>query len=281
MKIVFQKLLFPNKIIAIPLCLLSTILLVYVFSIHLEGTFLSYIAYLLSAYSLIIFIVWFCKACKFSADFIKRTKIYHFYDKHSSFIMKTTLLISSIINLMYGIFKLSTGIYYKSWWFISFAIYYLILWLMKILLVKDTKHFGDNINKELKKMKNTGIILFTLNIVFIGIIILIMSKNHYFYYPGYLIYGVALYDFYLIITAIVNVVKHSNSKSPIITASKCISLTVAMISILSLEVAMIYQFGNNEQNFKRIMVACTGFGITFINTIMSLIMIYKGKRKNK
>lgn len=150
---------------------------------------------------------------------------------------------------------------------------------MKISLIINIKHFGENINREYKKLRNTGIVLFLLNIVLTGMIILIISKDMYFYYPGYLIYAIALYDFYLIITAIINVFKYKNNKSPIISASKCISLTVAMISILSLEVAMIYQFGNNDTNFKLIMTSCTGFGIGLINSIMSIIMIYKGSKK--
>lgn len=279
MKKILSKIFCPSKFIAIPLCILSTILLIYVFSAHLEEYPIAYVVYLLSAYSLILFIIWFCKACKFSSDFIKATKIYKSYKKHSQIIIKISLILSAIINLIYGIFKLITGIYYTSWWFITFAIYYLILWLMKILLIKDTNHFGDNINKEYRKLKNTGIILFLLNIVLTGMIILIIRKNEYFSYPGYLIYAIALYDFYLIITAINKVFKYKNNVSPIITASKCISLTVAMISILSLEVAMIYQFGNNDTNLKLIMTACTGFGIAFINSIMAIIMIYKGNRK--
>lgn len=277
-KIVF-KIFNPNKLIGIPLCIFSIILLIFIFSTHLEGTPLSYVSYLLSAYSLVLFIIWFCKACKFSSNFIKKTKFYKFYEEHKDIILKVSLILSSIINLIYGIFKLVTGIYYTSWWFITFAIYYLILWIMKMSLIKDTKHFGEIINKEYKKLKNTGSILLFLNIILTGMIMLILRKGQYFSYPGYLIYIVALYDFYLIIVAVINVFKHINYKSPIVSASKCISLTVAMISILSLEVAMIYQFGNNDLNLKKIMISCTGFGITLINSIMAIIMIYKGKRR--
>lgn len=35
--------------------------------------------------------------------------------------------------------KFITGIYYRSFWFITFAIYYLALWEMKILLIKGSK----------------------------------------------------------------------------------------------------------------------------------------------
>lgn len=281
MKKLLSGIFYPNKFIAVPLCIFSTILLIYVFSIHLEGHIISYIAYLLSAYSLVLFLIWFCKACKFSNNFIKGTRFYKFYEKNFQIILRKSLIISSIMNLIYGIFKLVTGIYYASWWFIIFAIYYLILWFTKLSLIKNTNHFGEDIDKEYKKLKNTGIILLLLNIVLIVIIILIITRGQYFSYPGYLIYVIAIYDFYLIITATRNVFRHVNHESPIVSASKCINLTVAMISILSLEIAMIYQFGDNDSNFKLIMTGCTGFVIALINSIMSIIMIYKGKTKKK
>lgn len=61
----------PNKIFGFIIFNLSFILLIYVFVRHLEDTPLAYITYLLSTYALIIFIVWFCKVCKFSNNFLK------------------------------------------------------------------------------------------------------------------------------------------------------------------------------------------------------------------
>lgn len=283
MKKIINQILFPSKFIAIPFCLFSVVLLVNVFSIHLEGTLISYISYLLSTYSLILFVIWFIKTCKFTTDEIKKRKLYKTYNKNINLINKYAIIISSLVNLLFGIFELITGIYYKSWWFITLAIYYLILCFMKILLLKNIKHLGENIKKELKKLKNTGIILLLLNIVLTEIIILTIKYDHYINYQGYLIYAIALYDFYLIISAVINVIKYRYYNSPIIIANKCISLTVAMISMLSLEIAMISKFGNNETNFKFIMISLTGLAIVIINSIMSIIMIIKSneKRKNK
>lgn len=278
MKKRIAKIFNPNKLLGIPICIVSSICLIYVFATHQEGSPLSYIAYLLSAYAFILFTIGFSKACKFSNHFIKSTKLYHSYQKNAPFLLKISLIVSSTMNLIYGIFKLATGIYFSSWWFITFAVYYLILWLMKRSLIRNTKQWGENKDKEYKQLKKTGTILFLLNIVLIGMIILIIRKNQSFSYPGYFIYVIALYDFYLMITAIINVLKHKEHKSPIITASKCISLTVAMISMLSLEVAMIYQFGENDAHFKLVMTSCTGFGIVLINTIMVIFMWKKANQ---
>lgn len=270
-----KSLFHPNKIVGFLLCNSSIILLIYVFTKHLEDTPLAYIAYLLSTYSLIVFIIWFIKACEFSSNFIKNnSKLYQQYDENKESITKLTFHFSLIINLIYGIFKLTTGIYFKSAWFITFAIYYLLLCFMKINLISSLK---SNVEKEHRKLRHTGIVLLLLDIVLSGMIILIIHQNATFTYPGTLIYIVALYDFYLIITAIINVVKYHNHKSPFLTASKCMNLTVAMISMISLEVAMLYQFGENDIVFKNTMIGISGFVVAIVNFLMAIYLIWQEK----
>ena len=184
--------------------------------------------------------------------------------------MKYKVLIISIGNFFFGLFELISGLYFKSWWFITLAIYYLILCLMRFSFLKSI-----NQDNKYKKLRATGLVLLFLNFVLIGMIILIIEQDRSFIYANYLIYVVALYDFYLIINSIIHVFKTKNNKNPLIIAHKFLNLTVAMISILSLEVAMIYQFGNNDSHFKLLMTSYTGFAIAIINTWMSIILIKK------
>ncbi len=257
-------------------------LLIYVFSLHLEDTPLAYISYLLSTYALIIFCVWFYKVCKFSNKAIKKTKTYHLYKNYELLITKFKLAFATLLHFVYGIFKLATGIYYMSWWFITFAVYYLILCLMKLSIVKDIKtEVGTNLKSEYKKLRLTGIILLFLNLVLTGMIILIIRQNQVIIYAGFIIYIVAMYDFYLIISAIINVIKYRKDHSPLLAASKCINLTVAMISMISLEVAMVSQFGTNDSEFKMMMTSIMGFVVCLINTFMSIYMIVKSNKKLK
>lgn len=279
MKKYIRKMFHPPKLIAFLFCLCSTILLIYVFSFHLEGYFISYMAYILSFYSLILFMIWFCKACKFSSSVMKNTEIYQYYKTHFHAILKIKLIITSIIHFIYAFFKLITGIYYMSVWFITFAVYYLVLCFMKINILKDIKHFGENISKEYIKLKHTAIILFLLNMVLVGMIVLIITKDISFYYPGYLIYVIAIYNFYLIISAIIDIFKYKDITSPCVVASKAINLMVAMISILSLEVAMIYQFGDHDSHFKLVMISSTGVVIAIINSVLSIYMIVKANKQ--
>lgn len=271
MKKIIKKILFPNNVIGFLAFNLGFGLLIYVFSNHLEETPLAYISYILSSYALIIFCIWFYNVCKFSNESIKKSNIYHLYQKNYLIVAKVSIYASLIFNLIYGVFKLGIGIYYRSWWFIIFAIYYLLLCFMKLYIVKNI----NNREKEYKKIKYTGIMLLLLNLILAGIIILIIKQNQIINYNGFLIYLVALYDFYLIISATINVIKYRKKHSPIIASGKCINLTVAMISMVSLEVAMVYRFGDNDSGFKLIMTGSMGFAVCFINSFMAIYMIIR------
>ncbi len=280
MKKILSKLFIPNKIIGFITFNVAFGLLIYVFTFHLEETPLAYISYLLSTYALIIFIIWFCKICEFGNNAIKKSKPYELYKKHELLMTKFSLAFAILLHFVYGIFKLGTGIYYMSWWFITFAIYYLILCLMKLSIVKDIKNeVGKNLKNEYKKLRLTGIILLFLNLILSGIIVLIIKQNREITYAGFIIYIVAMYDFYLIISAIINVIKYRKDHSPLLASSKCINLTVAMISIISLEVAMVSEFGTNDSEFKIIMTSIMGFVVCLINTTMSIYMIIRSNKK--
>lgn len=284
MKELVKRIFLPNKILGFILFDISFGLLIYVFVCHLEETLVVYISYILSAYALTIFCIWLYKVCQFSNNYIKEnSKIYKIYKENNKIITKISMILSSSLNLIYGAFKLILGLYYRSAWLITFAVYYLLLCFMKSSLVMNVEkdNFGKNIKKEYKKLKHTGVILLFLNIILVGMVILIICQNQTIIYPGYLIFIVAMYDFYLIINAFINLFKYRKQNSPILIASKCINLTVAMISMVSLEVAMVSHFGNNDVSYKQLMTGIMGFAICFINSFMSIYMIVKSSKKIK
>ena len=149
---------------------------------------------------------------------------------------------------------------------------------MRVSLLTHVEDLYKNSFKEYEKLKRCGIVLLLLNIVLIGMVVLILRTNQNIHYAGSVIYIVALYDFYLIILAFVNAFRYRKTNHPLLLASKGINLTVAMISILSLEVAMIERFGEQDQSFKVMMTGSLGFTICLINSIMAFYMIIKASR---
>ena len=135
---------------------------------------------------------------------------------------------------------------------------------------------------EWRRCRACGVVLLFMNIVLTGMVILVLQRGEGFVYPGYLIYVMALYDFCTMTMAIVNLVKSRKQKSPVLTAAKVINVAAALIAMLSLETAMITQFGVEDgEMFRHTMIASTGGGICVVMVAMAVLMIARSTKNIK
>lgn len=184
------------------------------------------------------------------------------------------------INLLYIAMKLAAGIYYRSTWFIALAIYYCLLAAMRMMLIRRVNVRDEEL--ELRRYRLCGIMLLFMNQALAGIVIFMVQQNKGFDYPGLLIYAMALYSFCAVISATINFVKTRRHKSPILSAAKAIDLVAAMVSILSLETAMVARFGGNDAPmFRKTMTAATGGGVCTIVIFMAILMIVQANKNLK
>lgn len=135
---------------------------------------------------------------------------------------------------------------------------------------------------ELKRYRLCGIVLLIMNQALAGIVVFMVHQNRGFDYPGLLIYAMATYSFYSIITAVINLVKFRKHGSPLLSAAKVINLVAAMVSILSLETAMLAQFGGDEDPlFRKAMTGATGGGVCTIVIVIAAYMIWRATKMLK
>ncbi|MGN1188574.1 MAG: hypothetical protein ACI4R6_08765, partial [Lachnospiraceae bacterium] len=259
----------PTLLIAIP----SFILVFYVLISGDVMPAVAYLSYGISAYALSITVTAIVNFVKWGRQNTRNNpivkKILSFplverYLSEKSFRAEAALYPSLIINLLYAGVKLFSGIIYRSVWFGTLAVYYILLAMMRFFLLHHVRRRGEkqeSLISELKICRLCGIILMVLDWALVGIIVLVVRKNSGFEYPGMLIYVMALYTFYAVITAAVNVIKFRRYGDPAISVAKVINLTAALVSLLSLETAMLTQFGAGEDAlFRQRMSAATGAG---------------------
>ena len=120
-----------------------------------------------------------------------------------------------------------------------------------------------------------------MNQALAAIVVIVVKQNKGFEYSGFLIYAMALYTFYAVITSVINVVKFRKYGSPVMSAAKVISLTAALVSMLSLETAMLAQFGRDDVRLRQIMISATGTGVCAIVLGMAVFMIAKSTKALK
>lgn len=135
---------------------------------------------------------------------------------------------------------------------------------------------------ELKRYRLCGFMLLIMNQALAGIVVFMVYQSRGFDYPGLLIYAMAMYSFYSVITAAVNLVKFRKHGSPVLSAAKVINLVAAMVSILSLETAMLARFGGDDDlEFRRLMTGLTGGGVCVIVIGMACFMLWRSRKQRK
>ncbi|MCC8099094.1 MAG: hypothetical protein LIO78_03380 [Clostridiales bacterium] len=188
-----------------------------------------------------------------------------------------SLVSSAAVNLLYAVWEILCGIYYHSYWFVTLGGYYLLLLMMRWMLLRDMRGGGSLEEKKWKRYRACGVLLLLLNLILSGIVVLAVVGHQGSRYAGYLIYAMAAYTFSKIGVAIRNLHRYRALHDPILAASKAISFASALISMLSLEIAMLLQFGTDEA-FFRTMTVSTGTGFCVILSATALYMILTAQR---
>lgn len=281
-----RKILFPHILIIVLFAVISVAGLVYVFMNHMEASWLAYVLYGFSAYSLVILVIFLIMVLPKQYKLIRKKILDNpwgnRYLTDAAFRTHVSLYLSLGINVLYAGLNVFFYFMNQSNWFLVLTIYYIILSAMRFLLVRYVQFHGIGKERlgELKRARLCSIILLNLNFVLSGAVLMILYQNKGYEYPGILIYAMAAYTFYTTIFAIINLVKYRKYKSPVMTASKIISLSSALVSMLSLETAMFSQFGQSMSlKGQRLMIVLTGAGISAAVIGMSAYMIIKTSRE--
>lgn len=283
-----KKLIFPPVWLILLLTVFSAAGLVLVFVKGRSETPVAYVVYAVAFYTVSVLSVFLAVVLPKQCQTI-RQKIYdhplgHRYMTDAAFKTHVKLYASLAINLLYVGVNVLSWFLYRSMWFVVLGTYYTILAVMRFLLVRyvrDNK-IGKNRLGELQRAKLCSYILLLLNFVLTGAVMMILYQNKGYNYHGILIYIMASYTFYITVHAIVDLIKYRKYQSPVMTTSKIIALSAALVSMLNLETAMFSQFGADMSAAgKWLMIALTGAGVSVAVIVMSIVMIVKTSNEIK
>lgn len=282
----------PPPLPALLLAIFGYASVIFVFAVDLNVPALRYASYLASAYALIVTVTGLPRISRMFRRLreklsehslvkkIRSTAIGEKYMTDVRFRNRVSLYTGLTVNLAYIVMKLSAGIIYRSAWFVSLAVYYILLALMRMFLLRGLPE--DDETAEFRRYRLCGFILLIMNQALAGIVIFMVHENKGFLYPGVLIYAMAFYSFYAVITAVVNIVKTRRHNSPILSATKAVSLVAALVSILSLTTAMLSQFGGEDDAaFNRTMTGAVGGGVCTVVIGMAVYMIWRANKNLK
>jgi hypothetical protein len=283
-----QKLLHPPGWVLIFVPLLSFAALAAVFIRQCPENILVYLIYSLSAYSLTIWLAALpgltkrAKSAMLGSKLMRKaaaSPIMGRYFKDLAFRGSISIYQGIAVNLFYVAFRIMAAIRYASVWFLSMAVYYLVLGGLRAYLIVCYRRRTPEL--ERRCYHTTAWFLFLLNIPMGGMIVLMVRTDSGFSYPGYVIYLSALYTFYTMITSAINLIRFRRLGSPILSAAKVLNFVAAMMSILGLQTAMISRFSENGEDYRKMMNAITDGFVYGIVILIAIYMLLHGRYLRK
>lgn len=281
-KLILAKLLYPPKWVLFSLPIVVFAALIFVFLSGQKNSAAAYVIYPMSAYSLAIIVVPIPKFVEKIRSFLKKkisgSEFGSRYFSDLAFRGNISIYRGMLVNFLYMIFRIVVGIRYTSVWFVSMAVYYMVLGGIRLFLILSYRRRDSA--KEIRCYRLTAWLLFVLNIPMGGMILLMIAANNGYSYHGYVIYISAIYTFYTSITSVINLVKFRRLGSPILSAAKVLNVIAALMSVLGLQTAMIAQFSAEGDDFRMLMNGIVGIAVwTAVIAIAVYMLIHSRKMK--
>lgn len=263
---------------------------------------LSIIFYIYSAYSFTVLCIGFPRIIRRTKELIhgdevkllvavrrmmNKYKYSRLYLNDREFRAKTALYAGFTINLVYAVYRCCTGIFYRSAWMWAIGIYYIMLGIIRLVLLKNVRitdrqeYSRKRTIQEYKSYRTCGIMMLLLNAAMMGMAVQMIWKNRGYEYSGSVIYISALYTFYCFINSTVNAVRFAKRNNAVLSAAKNLSLAGAFMAVFTLQTAMLTSFGGNDDSFRRLMNTLTGSAVCIIVLAMAVVMIVTSNRKIK
>lgn len=278
------RLLFPGTIWIFFLVNISAAMLIYAFCGANCPEAVAYLSYALSAYALTI-------VCARMPRLLKKAKKGVYGNKYTNKLLtekelriRISLYGGLMLNICFAIFKVLMGVVYQSKWLFAMAGYNTILSIMRFILVyRDqndlkTENDHDKRIRGLHSYKVCGWLMLLLNSAISVIVVIVVFDNQAISYSGFLIYAIAVYTFYCLTMAIINMVKYWHRSNPVFSAVKRIGMAKALVSVFTMQVAMLTQFVGSNGMERQIVNGVTGFAVCGIITVMAVLMLIGVKR---
>lgn len=180
----------------------------------------------------------------FLETFIKKPlrKFYKSYQNDPWLRAATSTKMSAVINLFFVFYQAYNAYQRQSLWFAALSGYYAWLTFMRVNIVTYMQTMAADGREELRRYRSCGywLLLLTTVVMILGVV-----SNRLGYRPNYttpmLVFS-TLFAIYNVTASIINLHKWRKLEDPLISASKALSLSCALVSVYSLQTAAIGRF---------------------------------------
>ncbi len=190
------------------------------------------------------------------------------YKKDFAFRAEFGLHAGLITSFAYAAFLAVCGFLQDSAWLGSLAVYHFALAVIRLILARGLRK-SDRLGAWRASLY-CGVMLILLTSALYGVGVQNIRYGSTASYSYYIIYGVAAYTFYKVISSVRSLITYRRLKNPIYSASMILNLSAAMVSLYLLQSALISAFGDDE-SFRQLMGIILG---TFIGVLIAAESVY-------
>lgn len=192
-----------------------------------------------------------------------------------------------IINIGYAVFSAIYGIIFRSPWYIVLSVYHFVLCISRGIMVARSRRTNrrqytdcERETERIKIYRAAGILLLVFTVALDGVLFEMKTNADVGYkYAGAQIFVIAGFTFYKVAMAVYNLVKARGSEDYVTRAVRNINFAEALVSVLTLQSAMIAEF--SENGFSEWGDIALGTLICLATAFMGVYMIVHAQRKLK
>jgi len=195
-----------------------------------------------------------------------------------------SLRFSLVFNLVYAVFQLCLGLYHRSVWFYSMAGYHFLLAGMRLMLSKHIRICtpGENMDGEWRKYRLCGALLLIMTLALSVFILYFIFQIRTFRHHEITTIAMAAYTFASLSWSVSSLFRYRKYASPAYSAAKMISLASSIVSVLTLENAMLTVFGQESgELFRQVMLGATGAAVMITLDFLAVYMMARAGKKLK
>ena len=214
----------------------------------------------------------------FLETFIKKPlrRFYKSYQDDPWLRAATSTKMSAVINLFFVFYQAYNAYQRQSLWFAALSVYYAWLTFMRVNIVTYMQTMAADGREELRRYRSCGywLLLLTTVVMILGVV-----SNRLGYRPSYttpmLVFS-TLFAIYNVTASIINLHKWRKLEDPLISASKALSLSCALVSVYSLQTAAIGRLAaTSDARFINFLTYATPTVIFLVIASISLFIILR------
>ncbi len=191
-----------------------------------------------------------------------------------------SLFFGGVLNTAYAIFHMITAIRYGSEPFLVLSLYYLMLSVNRLFLIRAYRLSGKmekgRVEYGWRVYRHAGVFVMALGLSMVGVVALTAWEKKSYPYSSNVLFISAVYTTALLLLALRGSVRLRQNGSPILSAAKTVSLAGAFVSVFSLYSTAAARF-HGTRTYLSIAV---GSGSVLFILVLSVFMMVHGKRKH-